>query len=121
MRLAVVSLSALAVLAACATTPRQQCEWPLRNELANVRAEIRASELLLKRGFRLEPAVSEIGVHFCVWPNDAVVPCTNPEDGPMYDKFPINRRAETAKFETLRQEEQRLVTELAACAVRYPE
>ena len=118
---ALSALSALAVLSACATTPRQQCEFPLRSELANVRDEIRASELLLKRGFRLEPVTEPYGLHFCIWPNDAVVPCTNEEDGPMFDKFPINERAEMAKLETLRLGKARIEAALAACAVQFPE
>lgn len=111
----------LAVLSACALTPRQQCEFPLRNQLANLRADIRDSELMLKRGFRLVPATSDYGLHYCVGPGTMVTPCFNEEEEPMYDKRPINRPAEAAKLETLRAEQRRLERALAACAQNFPE
>ena len=112
---------ALPVLAACATTPRAQCEATYRNQLANVRADIRETELALRRGFRLVPAGTDFGLHFCVSPGGIVTPCFNEEDEPMYDKRPVNRRAETAKLDVLRAEQSRLRAGLAKCATLYPE
>lgn len=121
MRLIILAVPVLAVLAACATTPRGQCESTQRNKLANVRIDIRETELNLQRGFRLVPATSKYGLHYCLSPGGQVWPCFNEEDEPMYDKRPINRHAENAKLAALREEQVRLNAELAQCAVLYPE
>lgn len=112
---------ALGGLAACAMSPRQQCEATHRNDLATVRAEIRETELLLRRGFRLVPAESDFGLHYCESPGLMVTPCFGKTDEPMFDKRPINRRAEAAKLDALRAERKRLEVGLAQCAVQYPE
>lgn len=121
MRATTLIVPALAVLAACATTPRQSCEATYRNQLATVRSEIRDTEQVLQRGFRLVPTLSTFGPHYCLSPGGHVRPCFGNEEGPMFDKRPINRRAETAKLTALRQEETRLTAGLAQCAVQYPE
>lgn len=123
MRMSCLIVPALAVLAACATTPRQQCEATQRNQLATVRAEIRDTELTLERGFRLVPARSDIGLQYCLSPSGRVRLCfgNEDEDAPRYDRRPINQRAETAKLTALREEQVRLEAALAACAVTYPE
>ncbi|MCB1331455.1 MAG: hypothetical protein KDK28_19225 [Maritimibacter sp.] len=122
MRAITLIVPALALLAACATTPRQQCEAVQRNQLATVEAEIRETELTLQRGYRLVPARSKIGPHYCLSPGGRPRPCFGNEDPdePVFDRRAINRVAETAKLTALREERARLSGELAQCAVRYP-
>lgn len=114
-------LLALPLVAACAMTPRQQCEAPYRADLRAVEADLRDTTQTLSRGFRLVPARFEIGRHYCVTRAGFVRPCRADDDLPMYDKRPINRAAETAKLEALEAERARLEAAIAGCGVRYPE
>lgn len=118
------SLAALAlsvVLAACALTPRQQCEAPYQAELRTVETEIRSTELNLRRGFTLVPARWPYGVHYCLTATDRVTLCTAADELPMYDKQPINRVAEMAKLRALLSERRRLAAAIQQCAVQFPE
>lgn len=118
---AVVALAVPLLLAACELTPRQQCEAPYRAELRNVEAEIRDTQLALRRGFVLVPARFSIGLHHCVRPSGMVYLCTADDGEPMYDKRPINRRAEQAKLAALIDETARIKAGIAACQAKYPE
>ncbi|GKY86185.1 hypothetical protein [Sinisalibacter aestuarii] len=119
-----IALSALAValtLAACATTPRQQCEAPYRAELRNTTFHIRETEMLLRRGFGLVPARNEIGLHYCLRPTGSAYLCRAEDGEPMFDRRPINRVAEQAKLDALRAEARRLTAAIADCQAAYPE
>lgn len=120
-KFAIIALATSLVLAACATTPRQQCEAPYRAELRNVEAEIRDTQLALRRGFVLVPARFEFGLHYCVRPSGSVYLCRAEDGEPMYDKRPINRRAEQAKLSALIEEAARLKAGIAACQAKFPE
>lgn len=109
------------VLAACALTPRQQCEAPYRAELRSVAAEIRDSEITLARGFRLVPARFDVGLHYCLRPSGSVYLCRAEDGEPMYDKRAINRRAELAKLASLKDQAQELESGIAACRAQFPE
>ncbi|MEJ2016997.1 MAG: hypothetical protein P8X51_01510 [Maritimibacter sp.] len=119
--LALAALGLPMVLSACALTPRQQCQAPYFSELNTVREELRATELRLQRGYRLEPARFEFGLHYCERLFGAVHLCSAEDGEPMFDKRPISRAAETAKRDALLQEQLRLNEALAQCAVQYPE
>lgn len=114
-------LGITAILAACATTPRQQCEWPIRSQLGTVNEEIRDTRRVLQRGYRLVPAQFPFGAHFCMdaFGNDR--PCLGRDDGPRFDRRPVSRAGERAKLEALQGERLRLSRALAQCAVQYPE
>lgn len=113
---------ALAILAvplfaaACATTPRGQCEAPHRAQLRVVTAEISTTQADIHRGFRLVPAQWAFGHHYCLDPFGAARLCTAADNEPMYDRREINRAAERAKLAALVREQQRLTAALAACA-----
>ena len=114
-------LLVLPVMAACATTPRSQCEAPYRAELRTVEADLQDTAEVLARGYRLVPTRSRHGVHHCVTRTGFVRLCT-PEDGEaMFDKRPISRAAETAKLAALQAEQKRLEAAIAACRAQYPE
>jgi len=122
MRLsAVIALAVPLLLAACAITPRQQCEAPYRAELRNVEAEITDTRLALRRGFVLVPARFSIGLNYCLRPSGAVYLCTAKDGEPMYDKRPISQRAEQAKLAALIDEAARLKAEIAECRLKFPE
>jgi len=120
-----IALAALTVpllLAACATTPRQQCEAPYRADLRTVLEETSSTSRALALGYRLVPATTSIGVHYCMAPTGRAVLCINNEDDePLYDKRPINRFAEQAKLDALNAERKRLESAIAQCAAQYPE
>lgn len=109
------------VLAACALTPRQQCEAPYRAELRGVAAEIRDTEITLARGFRLVPARFDSGLHYCLRPSGSVFLCRAEDGKAMYDKMPVNRRAEQAKLASLKGQARELEAGIAACRAQYPE
>lgn len=119
--IALAPLAGLLALAACATTPRQQCEAPYRAELRTVNAELRDTQRAVSRGYRLVPARFSVGLHHCLRPSGATYLCTADEGEPMYDKQPINRRAERAKLSALRSEARRLNAAIGQCRARYPE
>jgi hypothetical protein len=119
--IAVVALALPLLLAACATTPRQKCEAPYRAELRNVEMDIRDTRQALQRGFALVPARFSFGLHHCLRPSGSVYLCTEDDGEPMYDKRPINRRAEQAKLTALDSEAERLKAAIGACRARYPE
>jgi len=121
MRIVPLGFMALPLLAACATTPLQQCMAPHRAELRTVEADMRNTAQALSRGFRLVPARFDFGVHHCVTRTGRVHLCRSDDEGPYYDKRPINRAAETAKLKALRAERARLDAAMANCAIRYPE
>ncbi len=121
MRMTTVALLVLPLLAACATTPRQQCEALHRAELRTVDAELHDTAEALGRGYRLVPARFEFGVHHCVSRTGFVSLCTAEDGLPMYDKRPISRAAETAKLAALQAEQKRLEAAIAACRAQYPE
>lgn len=122
MRFVTIALiAAPLILAACVSTPRQQCEAPYRAELRNVVADIRDTERTLARGFRLVPARFEVGLHYCLRPSGAVYLCRAEDGESMYDKRAINRRAELAKLAALKDEARELNAGIAACQARYPE
>lgn len=114
-------LIVLPLLAACATTPRGQCEAPHRAELRTVNAEADDTALSLERGFRLVPARFDRGINFCVTRTGHVRRCRAEDGEPMFDKRPINRAAETAKLTTLRAERARLDAAIMQCRETYPE
>ena len=114
-------LMALPLIASCATTPLQQCQLPYRNQLHNVRDDIRETGDAIRRGYRLTPAATDIGIHYCVDGTGFARLCTADDGQPMYDKRPVNRGAENAKLAVLHADEARLNAALAACAARYPE
>ncbi len=116
-----LALLALPLLAACATTPRQQCEAPHRTALRTVAADLHETAEALGRGYRLVPSRFQYGVHYCVTQTGFVQFCTADDGEPMYDKRPINRAAETAKLAALQAEQKRLDAAIAACRTRYPE
>lgn len=120
----VLNLAALtipALLAACATTPRQQCEWPIQNQLGALRLEIADTQQIIRRGYRLVPAQYPYIGAFCVdhFGNDRL--CFPGDEGVRMDRRPIHVRAERAKLEALLDERERLGRDLAECAVLYPE
>ena len=119
--IALVPVAGLLVLAACATTPRQKCEAPNRAELRTVNAELHDTQRAINRGYRLVPAKFQVGLHQCLRPSGATYLCTADEGEPMYDKRPINRRAEQAKLAALQSEAKRLEAALGQCRAQYPE
>lgn len=123
MRIATfIALGLPFVLSACALTPRQQCEAPYWSDLRVVREDLRATESVLRKGYRLEPTQSEFGLHYCVFePFDTLRLCRADDGLPMFDKKPISRVAETAKRDALLSERTRLEAALAQCAAQYPE
>ncbi len=120
MRTLPIVLMALPLLAACATTPLQQCQAPLRAELRTVEADLSETAQALGLGYRLVPARSTFGVHYCLSRSGFARLCTADDGEAMYDKRPINRAAETAKLAALQAEQKRLEAGLAACAAKYP-
>lgn len=116
-----LALLALPLVAACATTPRGQCQAPYRAELRTVEAELQHTAEVLGRGYRLVPTRSRLGVHHCVTRTGFVRLCTLEDGEPMFDKRPISRSAETAKLAALQAEQKRLEAAIAACAVKFPE
>jgi hypothetical protein len=120
-RIALAALSLPLLLSACALTPRQQCEAPYWSDLHVVKTDLKEAELVLRRGYRLIPARSESGLHYCERLSGAIYLCSADEGEPMYDKRPINRAAETAKRDALLREQMRLESALADCAVQFPE
>jgi len=114
-------LLALPLVAACATTPRGQCEAPYRAELGTVEADLQDTADVLGRGYRLVPARSSHGVHHCVTRSGFVRLCTSEDGEAMYDKRPISRAAETAKLAALQAEQKRLEAAISACRAKYPE
>lgn len=120
-RIALFTLALPLFVAACATTPRQQCEAPYRAELRTVTEEMRQTETVLRRGYALAPARFEFGLHFCIRPSGTVYLCTADDGEPMYDKRPISRRAEAAKLAALEEEAARLRSAIADCQAQYPE
>jgi hypothetical protein len=119
-----IALTALAlplVLAACATTPLGKCQAPYRSQLRNVQQDARETQRRLARGYRLVPARTTFGLHYCMDAFGNARICRAEEGEPLYDKRPINRAAEQAKLDALAQEEKRLNAALAECAARYPE
>jgi hypothetical protein len=119
--LAVFILALPLALAACAVTPRQQCEAPYRAELRNVDVDLRETRLILRRGYNLVPARDTFGLKYCLRPTGTAYPCQPEEGEAVYDKRPINRRAEQAKLDALHSEAVRLTRAIAACQAQYPE
>ena len=121
MRPITLVLLVLPLLAACATTPRQQCEAPHRAALRTVEVDLDDTARALSRGYRLVPARFQFGVRYCVSPTGFVQLCTAEDGQPMYDKRPISRAAETAKLAALQAEQKRFEAAIAACRAQYPE
>ena len=121
-KLVFAALTLPLALAACEVTPRQQCEAPYRSELRTVLADISETSRALQLGYRLVPARSSIGVHYCMNPLGRAVLCTGDDpDEPLYDKVPISRVAEQAKLDALDIERKRLESSIAQCAVQFPQ
>lgn len=116
-----LALLALPLMAACATTPRSQCEAPYRAELRAVEADLQDTAQDLGRGYRLVPTRSRHGVHHCVTRAGFVRLCTEEDGEAMFDKRPISRAAETAKLAALQAEQKRLEAAIAVCQAKFPQ
>lgn len=118
---AFLALALPLALAACAVTPRQQCEAPYRSDLRNVEFDLRETKLILRRGYDLIPARDTFGLKYCLRPTGTAYLCQPEEGEAAYDKRPISRRAEEAKLAALHSEVVRLNRAIAACQAQYPE
>ncbi len=86
-----------------------------------MREEIKQVETNLDRGFRLVPTQSTTGLHYCIdhWGDPEL--CDAEDGRPMFDRRPISRAAEEAKFQALIAERARLMQALNQCAAQFPE
>lgn len=113
-------LGAALVLSAC--TERQTCEARTRNHMSDIKAQISEAEDNLDRGYAYirDNNRVQFGARFCTSGNGAFFLCAGNEHT-SYRRVRIDEDAERAKLASLRARLPQLQSELAQCAVLYPD
>lgn len=111
-----------ALIAACGT-PQDRCTRAAQADLRAVDDQIADVETALEQGYRILPAQDGLTrVSLCAWPREPVLFCTESIQRPRSEtREAIDRQAEQARLQQLRQTRAELVVRtadrVAACRV----